>query len=95
MNEIMSMALESGVWAALFCFLFTYMLKDSRSREKKYTATIEALTAQLGGASSALKICEEIKDKQERNLQFGMAIKGDTEHIKEGVEAIRASFERL
>ncbi len=47
MSEIMSYALESGIWATLFCFLFLYMLKDSRNREKKYTLTIESRCTQL------------------------------------------------
>ncbi|MCH5163997.1 MAG: hypothetical protein J1F36_03185 [Clostridiales bacterium] len=95
MDEIMSIALESGLWAALFCFLFLYMLKDSRSRENKYSEMIDSLSKQLGDATEALKVCEEIKANCEANLMVSQAIKIDTEFIREGVEVLRSTRERL
>lgn len=60
-NEIMSLALGNGLWAALFCLLFLYQLKDSREREKKYMLTIGSLTQSLGGLKDVKKDCESIK----------------------------------
>ena len=95
MDEIMSIALESGLWAALFCFLFLYMLKDSRSRENKYSETIESLSKQLGDATEALKICAEIKTDCEANLMACQAIMSDTEYIKDGIEVLRSAREQI
>lgn len=95
MDEIMSIALESGLWAALFCFLFLYMLKDSRNREKRYTSAIESLSKQLGDATFALKICEEIKADCEAAAHMRMKIKSDTEYIKGEVDVLRSTLERL
>ncbi len=78
MSEIMSYALESGIWATLFCFLFLYMLKDSRNREKKYTLTIESLCTHLNNISEELEMCRLIKDDCEE-------LKADTEKIKENI----------
>ncbi len=83
MSEIMSYALESGIWATLFCFLFLYMLKDSRNREKKYTLTIESLCTHLNNLSSVLEMCQLIRDDCED-------IKADAEKIKENIGRISA-----
>lgn len=88
MSEIMSYALESGIWATLFCFLFLYMLKDSRNREKKYTLTIESLCTHLNNLSTVLDMCQLIKSDCED-------IKADSEKIKEEVEHIKTSKEPI
>lgn len=94
MDQIFSMALESGLWAALFCFLFVYMLKDSRSRETKYTTLIDTLTAELQDALSSFKLCEDIKVTCENNSAVTQAIKCETENIMEDVETMLSALER-
>lgn len=47
-EEILKAALESGLWAALFCVLLLYQLRDGRARECKYRQTIDALIGRLG-----------------------------------------------
>lgn len=94
-DEIVSMALGNGIWAALFCFLFLHMLKDSRNREAKYTETIRTLSEQVGSAISSLKICDDIKSSSTTNLQLSRTIKTNTEQIKYGIDSLRASWERL
>lgn len=94
-DEIISLAVGNGIWAALFCFLFMYMLKDTRNREERYNVTIEALSSQLDKTTSALRICEDIKGNSELSVLTGNEIKLNTEHIKEDVEALRATMERL
>ena len=54
-TEIFNLALNNGLWAVLFCVLLLYVLKDSRSREKKYQTTIESL-------GNSLSIVQAIKD---------------------------------
>ena len=47
-EDILRAALESGLWAALFCVLLAYLLRDSRVREQKYRDTIDSLMRGLG-----------------------------------------------
>lgn len=47
-EDILGAALESGLWAALFCVLLAYLLRDSRVREQKYRDTIDSLMRGLG-----------------------------------------------
>lgn len=95
MNEIMSLALESGLWAALFCFLFLYMLKDSRMRENKYTEALETLTKQLGLALNELNVCDEIKTESKKVSLTQNEIKKNTEQIIDGVDQIKSAMEEI
>ena len=94
-DEIMSLAVGSGIWTALFCFLFLYMLKDTRNREEKYNDTIQNLSKQLDKTTSALKLCEGIKNDCEINVITSTEIKSNIECIREGVESLRSTMERL
>lgn len=40
-KSLMDLAAANGIWAALFVFLFIYVLYDSRRRETKYQDTIK------------------------------------------------------
>lgn len=53
-ESILQMATEYGIWAALFVLLFFKQLKESKTREEKYQATIESL-------ADKLKMIAEIK----------------------------------
>ena len=46
-ESILQMATEYGIWAALFVLLFFKQLKESKTREEKYQATIESLADKL------------------------------------------------
>lgn len=35
-GELFKLATSNGIWAALYVFLFIYVLYDSKNREKKY-----------------------------------------------------------
>lgn len=91
----MSLALEHGLWAVMFCFLFLYMLKDARMREKKYTAVIEILSIQLSDVTNALKICEDVKEIDNKNEHTLLEIRRNIEIITEGLIHLRAHKERL
>ena len=54
-EEILRIAMNYGIWAALFVGLMVYILRDTNKREKKYQETIETLV-------SCLKIVEEIQE---------------------------------
>lgn len=69
-EEILKTALESGLWAVLFCVLLLYQLRDGRTREEKYRQTIDALVCRLSvldsvsaGMEEALKLLRR-RDKR-------------------------------
>ena len=44
LGKILQLALEQGIWAALYLYLFFRMLKENRERETRYQTTIEQLS---------------------------------------------------
>lgn len=57
LQTIIEAALEQGIWAALYIYLFFRMLKENAAREEKYQAMIDHLSTD---------IAEGIEDIQER-----------------------------
>ena len=88
-GEIMSLAIGNGLWAALFCLLFLYQLKDSRSREKKYTATIGSLTKSLGDFKGMKKDCQSIKEDCEAIRVDCGVIKAEGGKALEGIGELK------
>lgn len=74
-QEILSAALNSGLWAALFCMLFFYQLRDSKEREKKYVATIDSL-------ADSLKLLHGVDEKCREIIADCNQIKDDCTEIK-------------
>lgn len=87
-SEIMSMALNNGLWAALFCLLFLYQLKDSRTREKKYTVTINSLTQSLGGLKDVKKDCESIKSDCKIIIADCGVIRAESGSVLKGIKQL-------
>ena len=56
-QTIMEAALQQGIWAALYIYLFFRMLKENAAREEKYQAMIDNLST---------NIAEGIEDIQNR-----------------------------
>ena len=56
-DTIMEAALQQGIWAALYIYLFFRMLKENAAREEKYQAMIDSLST---------NIAEGIEDIQNR-----------------------------
>lgn len=56
-QTIMEAALQQGIWAALYIYLFFRMLKENPAREEKYQAMIDSLST---------NIAEGIEDIQNR-----------------------------
>lgn len=57
LQTIMEAALQQGIWAALYIYLFFCMLKENAAREEKYQAMIDHLSK---------NIAEGIEDIQNR-----------------------------
>ena len=57
--QIIQLAANSGIWALLFVTLFFIQLKESKTREDKYQATIDSLAERLG---IVVDIKEDVKN---------------------------------
>jgi len=57
-EQIVNLAISNGLFAVLFLGLLIYQLKDSRTREQKYQATIEKL-------GNSLEIVKQVKEDVE------------------------------
>lgn len=78
MEQLVSMIVANGLWAALFCMLLAFEIRDSRRREVKYTATISSLAERLGAVNAVKRDTGELKDSAD-------AIKSDTAAIRVAV----------
>ena len=58
LSKILQLALEQGIWAALYLYLFFRMLKENRERETRYQMTIASLSGSI--ASGIEKIQNEL-----------------------------------
>ena len=47
LTTILEVALQQGIWAALYIYLFFRMLKDNAQREEKYQGMIENLSGNI------------------------------------------------
>jgi len=66
-EDIILMAVGNGLWAVLSCILLSYLLKDSKKREAKFTCIIEDLALRLKVVG---KIQEDVKQLTGRVEQF-------------------------
>ena len=47
LSTILKAALEQGIWAALYIYLFFRMLSENKAREDKYQAIIDRLSGNI------------------------------------------------
>ena len=47
LTTILEVALQQGIWAALYSYLFFRMLKENAQREEKYQGMIENLSGNI------------------------------------------------
>ena len=47
LTNILEVALQQGIWAALYIYLFFRMLKENAQREEKYQGMIENLSGNI------------------------------------------------
>lgn len=79
-QQLFKLATSNGIWAALYVFLFLYVLYDSKNREKKYIereekyqetiyenqAIIKELSKKFGVVENIQKDVSYIKDELNR-----------------------------
>jgi hypothetical protein len=71
LQNIIEIALQQGIWAGLYIYLFFRMLKQNEEREAQYQATIDKLSDDIQSGieniQSRLDVLEEkISDKFEK-----------------------------
>ena len=71
LQNIIEIALQQGIWAGLYIYLFFRMLKQNEKREEQYQATIDKLSDDIQSGieniQSRLDVLEEkISDKFEK-----------------------------
>lgn len=47
LNSILEVALQQGIWAALYIYLFFRMLRENAQREEKYQGMIKELSQSI------------------------------------------------
>ncbi|NLB37664.1 MAG: hypothetical protein GX810_00240 [Clostridiales bacterium] len=47
LNSLLKLALQQGIWAALYIYLFFRMLKENKAREGRYQAMIGPLSGNI------------------------------------------------
>lgn len=47
LQNIIEIALQQGIWAGLYIYLFFRMLKQNEKREEQYQATIDKLSGNI------------------------------------------------
>lgn len=72
-KSLMDLAAANGIWAALFVFLFIYVIYDSRKREANYQGTIKEnqdiikqLSEKFGIVDNIQNDVKSIKDELKR-----------------------------
>lgn len=69
LNAILEVALQQGIWAALYIYLFFRMLKENVTREERYQQMIDHLSS---------NIADGIEDIQNRLDAFMTTSKTDS-----------------
>lgn len=60
LSSILELALQQGIWAALYIYLFFRMLKENAARETQYQAIIKSLSGNIQDG------IEQIQDELDR-----------------------------
>ena len=49
LTQLLELAVQQGVWAVLYIYLFFRMLKENKEREDRYQETIDRLSNNIEG----------------------------------------------
>lgn len=55
LSSILEVALQQGIWAALYIYLFFRMLKENAQREEKYQNMIDVLNQHIASGISDIQ----------------------------------------
>ena len=85
-DEIVNLAIKNGLWAVLFLGLFVFVIKDSRSREKKYHQIINDLTEHLGVVKEIKEDVDDIKNIVFNNKKSAKNSKNNQKNSKKTIK---------
>ena len=68
LNSILEVALQQGIWAALYIYLFFRMLRDNAQREEKYQGMIDKLSQDIcTGISNIQDKLDDLNERKKEN----------------------------
>ena len=72
LQNIIEIALQQGIWAGLYIYLFFRMLKQNEEREAQYQATIDKLSGNIQSGIENIQnrlddLEEKMSDKSEKS----------------------------
>ena len=72
LQNIIEIALQQGIWAGLYIYLFFRMLKQNEEREAQYQSTIDKLSGNIQSGIENIQhrlndLEEKMSDKPEKN----------------------------
>ncbi len=95
-QEVLNIVISNGIFAVLFVFLLTYLIKDSSKRENKYNLLIKNLSDNLSSAVENKENLSEIKEEVcdvksdvETNNHLIKQVHDDVKVVKNDVKAIK------
>jgi len=68
LTNILELALQQGIWAALYIYLFFRMLSENKAREDKYQTIIDRLS---GNIEQGKLVCCKKKSEFPAKEKFG------------------------
>ena len=69
-TSLLEAALQQGIWAALYIYLFFRMLKENASREERYQNMIDRLSSNIENGIENIQNRLYLKSKNKGN-QYG------------------------
>lgn len=68
LNSILEVALQQGIWAALYIYLFFRMLRENAQREEKYQGMIDKLSQDIcTGISNIQDKLDDLNERKKEN----------------------------
>ena len=65
LSGLLELALQQGIWAALYIYLFFRMLKENVAREERYQETIDRLSGNIEAGIEQIQSKLDCLDKSD------------------------------
>ena len=66
-SALLEAALQQGIWAALYIYLFFRMLKENAAREERYQAMIDRLSGNIENGIESIQNRLEAMEKHQHD----------------------------
>lgn len=71
-TSLLEAALQQGIWAALYIYLFFRMLKENASREERYQNMIDRLSSNIENGIENMRQCRALPMDTVRMVRLHM-----------------------